>query len=310
MTRGFTIVELLIVVVVIAILAAITIVAYNGIQNRAKDSAAAAATTQAAKKLALYMAANNDSYPATVDDAGITATSGTTYNYVVNNVLSPKKYCISSTSGNVSKAQIDTSSTAVSGTCVTNYVVNPSIETNGSGTGTSYGQGGAGTYARIASAGQDGGAFARTTWTTAPTTGGLWSYANSVTGLNAATKTYTASGYVRNSWAGSAFALNLVGYTSGGVVTGETYGGNVTIAANSWTRVTATWTNVPANTDYFVVRIRLTSGPWPPTGSTMDADAFMLTDGPDTYNYYDGSKANWVWNGTANNSSSFGPAEK
>ena len=39
MKSGFTIVELLIVVVVIAILATITIVAYNGIQNQAKDSA-------------------------------------------------------------------------------------------------------------------------------------------------------------------------------------------------------------------------------------------------------------------------------
>lgn len=37
--HGFTIVELLIVIVVIGILAAITIVAYNGVQNRANDTA-------------------------------------------------------------------------------------------------------------------------------------------------------------------------------------------------------------------------------------------------------------------------------
>jgi len=36
--RGFTIVELLIVIVVIATLAAISVVAYNGVQSRAKDA--------------------------------------------------------------------------------------------------------------------------------------------------------------------------------------------------------------------------------------------------------------------------------
>ena len=48
--HGFTIVELLIVIVVIAILAAITIVAYNGIQSRAKTSAAQSAAETLQKK--------------------------------------------------------------------------------------------------------------------------------------------------------------------------------------------------------------------------------------------------------------------
>ena len=47
---GFTIVELLIVVVVIAILAAITIVSYNGITSRANTSAAQSAANTVMKK--------------------------------------------------------------------------------------------------------------------------------------------------------------------------------------------------------------------------------------------------------------------
>lgn len=48
---GFTIVELLIVIVVIGVLAAIVIVAYNGIQNRANDTAIQSDFANAAKKI-------------------------------------------------------------------------------------------------------------------------------------------------------------------------------------------------------------------------------------------------------------------
>jgi len=53
---GFTIVELLIVIVVIGILAAITIIAYNGVQSRAENSKTVAAVAAWAKALHAYNA--------------------------------------------------------------------------------------------------------------------------------------------------------------------------------------------------------------------------------------------------------------
>ena len=62
--RGFTIVELLIVIVVIAILAAISVVAYNGIQQRAKFTAIQSDLTSMKKVIEAYNAING-SYPNT-----------------------------------------------------------------------------------------------------------------------------------------------------------------------------------------------------------------------------------------------------
>lgn len=78
--RGFTIVELLIVIVVIAILAAITIVAYNGIQQRANNTSIIAAAKSSLSVIDAYVAAN-DAYPSLSGSSCITSTSGC----VVNN---------------------------------------------------------------------------------------------------------------------------------------------------------------------------------------------------------------------------------
>ena len=60
--KGFTIVELLIVVVVIGILAAIVTVAYTGISSRAENVKTIAGVNQAVKLLSLYKV-ENGSYP-------------------------------------------------------------------------------------------------------------------------------------------------------------------------------------------------------------------------------------------------------
>ncbi len=62
-TKGFTIVELLIVIVVIGILAAIVIVAYNGVQQRARDSRRQNDVQSLTQALELYYL-DNGQYPA------------------------------------------------------------------------------------------------------------------------------------------------------------------------------------------------------------------------------------------------------
>lgn len=74
-TSGFTIVELLIVIVVIGILAAITIVSFNGVQNKAKSAKKSSDVVAIQKKMEVYKAINS-SYPSTPASAKTNADFG------------------------------------------------------------------------------------------------------------------------------------------------------------------------------------------------------------------------------------------
>jgi prepilin-type N-terminal cleavage/methylation domain-containing protein len=92
--RGFTIVELLIVIVVIGILAAITVVAYNGVQSKARAAQYQSDVETLTKKTEAY-AAVNSAYPLTTagtDLATVTAqtTAGAALTTTLNGLSESK----------------------------------------------------------------------------------------------------------------------------------------------------------------------------------------------------------------------------
>ena len=132
--HGFTIVELLIVVVVIAILAAITIVAYNGIQSRSRLAALQSGLVQAAKKLEVEKNSSDiNNYPSSLASAGISTPANITYNYQFGSTT----YCLSGTSAGVIFRVTDTNLNPTQApcfgdvACLAGYIVVPGSSTYG-----------------------------------------------------------------------------------------------------------------------------------------------------------------------------------
>ena len=300
--QGFTIVELLIVIVVIAILAAITIVAYTGIQERAKASAMQSAASQEAKKAPLYAVDNADLFPA--DEATFFAfanladTSDTDYVYLV----SPDRthYCVSATNIQntaISYAVSDTSGGTVEGKCVRNMASNPSFETAIVSGGYYV------SHTRPTDGGYSGNGYLRAIRTNTTGSWGPWwdAATNIVSG-----QTYSISMYSRQSvnyarefrieWLNAA----KNGYT--GVTNDATpsYG-------NSWTPVSVIRT-APVDTAH--IRIAYYKNIAGTTSDYVDVDGVMIVADTVAYDFSDGSFPGWSWDGTAHISTSFGPAKQ
>jgi prepilin-type N-terminal cleavage/methylation domain-containing protein len=303
--QGFTIVELLIVVVVIAILAAITIVSYNGITNRAKESAAQSTAAQVGKKVAQVSITNAETVPADkaafLTATGFTESGDTTYDYIAS--ADQKNYCVTASKQGITYSYSSNSGSAVKGRCVTNLIANPSAV----GAPSPYFSLAGGSYAPSTRA------IATDRFRTGPS-----SLRNIVTGsgqlsvmgrpaapfLVQAGESLSWSYWVYASKAGNATDL-----AEGARPVGGSYINSgpqaISIPANTWTKFSRTW---QATEDVNVSQIGFYNFQ-AVSGDSLWFDDLTVQRGTTLYKFADGNGSGF-WNGTPNESSSVNIVEQ
>ncbi len=308
---AFTIVELLIVVVVIAILATITIISYNGIQERARESAASSALSQASKKIAIAM---NDGtltgYPvnqAAFDALGI-PTSSASYQYKPVPLTNPTGYCITATVGTTSY-NITQSSQPTKGACaghgsggvaaITNLSTNPSFE-SGVPSGSIY-----------------------NATATIVTDQGVTSETSALRLHSTRTSNGEAMRFVQGGFgalgglsAGTTYTLSADMTVLGAFAVTQSEQRQICLRWNPGTRICSPQAPNSAGTTRLSVTAQIPAGVegimvqlnhyGTSTDPDVIIDSIMITEGSNTYNYADGNSAGWEWNGAQNNSSSTG----
>lgn len=320
--QGFTIVELLIVIVVIAILAAITIVSYNGITKKAAESVVQSGVKQVLTKIDVYHTGNGDVYPTSLSDLGIVSDDTTKYQYST----STDGFCVTVTARDVSYHAAENFSYISGGTpqtlnqripaagicpghsangelVIANLIYNPGNEVSTAGLAAPNSS----TIARSTTRAHDGTA---SVLATIPANAGFSSSGvtifNSPTfaqrGLEAST-VYTATVWVYVPTGTPDIEISAQG---GARDTSFTQSGNPkTTVKNQWVRLSSTFKTKP--TDGSIVLYVVNDSLGAASQTQFWADSFMLVKGADTYNYADGSSAGWTWDGTTGLSSSRGP---
>lgn len=303
MKRGFTVVELLIVIVVIGVLATLTIIAYSGVQDNARRAALQSDLSQSAKRLEEYKLKNAETFPANLaaaQAAGIIKPSGSnamSYTAYATALGANTAYCVQSSNAGLNYYTI-AGGLPVAGTCgtITNESVNPSFETNTTGV-SAYQV----SNARVCTGGYSGNCFLRSTRTTTTGTNGPWWDTTSGTIIPGNTyyiaimarQNHTQVRSFRVEWR----QADLTGINVATIATFDS-------SSASWTLIGG---NVVAPANAANVRLTLYGADAGTTADYVDIDSVIVVNTTSQYRFYDGASANWSWSGTVNNSASSGP---
>lgn len=301
--RGFTIVELLIVIVVIGVLAALVITAYSGIQQRATVTAVTS-DLSAAKRSFIASHAQDGSYPS------LYAPAYTATEFQVSS--DSTGFCITATRDTVSYKVTEVTMPAEGGCpghaqggkpALTNLAPNPSAETN------------------LGWHSNNGAVFPRSFDTSTARSG-----SQSIVAYNLSDGTALLSLYGAGALNGNGFPITGGTYTgsayfkadvaSKGRVRASYYAGGswqqaplgpwFSYSGSGWQRAHHTFV-VPDEATLLRMGVEVYADATVPAGTKAWTDDMLVTEGAQLYEYGDGDAADWVWNGDPHKSVSRGP---